>query len=115
MLCFFLLGLQDWCLRKGYADQCVNEGRMLVFLQELERRPLNQRGRKSSNSFQLKTTRKMNGKSVVIERRDKNGMVTFRHAAYDKIMNIVETKTLSHHSMKVYVNALVHLYFWQSV
>jgi hypothetical protein len=57
----------------------------------------------------------MNGKSVVIERRDKNGMVTFRHADYDKIMNIVETKTLSHHSMKVYVNALVHLYFGQSV
>jgi hypothetical protein len=107
--------LQEWCAAQRYPDQFVNEARLLRFLKDLEQRPLSQRGRRSSKLFQMKTTRKINGKLVVVEKRDKDGRITYQHEDYAKIMTEDPSKRLSHHSIKVYVNALVHLYFWQTV
>ncbi|TPX65149.1 hypothetical protein CcCBS67573_g08219 [Chytriomyces confervae] len=104
-----------WCKDQNYPDQFVNEFRLLRFLQHLETRPMKMRGRKSLNEFQVWTTRKINGKVVLLEHRDKDGKVIFRHADYDSLVNQSSTTTLSHHTIKVYVNALVNLYFWQSV
>ncbi|KAI8827638.1 hypothetical protein BJ741DRAFT_22226 [Chytriomyces cf. hyalinus JEL632] len=106
----------SWCEIQGYPETFVNESRLLQFLQHLETRPLKKRGRKSAQDHQKRTTRKRNGEVVVLERRDKAGNIIFRRPDYTNLMNDSPTNnTLSHHSIKVYVNALVNLYFWQTV
>ncbi|KAJ3240593.1 hypothetical protein HDU77_011111, partial [Chytriomyces hyalinus] len=60
-------------------------------------------------------TRKINGEIVLLERRNKAGDIVFRHPDYANLANDVSTNILGHHSIKVYMNALVHLYFWQTV
>ncbi|KAI9352800.1 hypothetical protein BDR26DRAFT_204960 [Obelidium mucronatum] len=105
---------KTWCHEQQYQDEYVNENRLLVFLKTIQNRGLKTRGRKSVNSFQRRTTRSIAGKITTIERRDKNGKVIYRHPDYDAIVNGRSDRTLSHHSIKVVVNALVHLYFWQT-
>ncbi|KAJ3024622.1 UNVERIFIED_CONTAM: hypothetical protein HDU68_007967, partial [Siphonaria sp. JEL0065] len=105
---------KTWCRDQGYEDEYVNETRMLVFLKSLQNRVLKSRGRRSTNMFQKKTSRTIRGKVTTIERRDKNGKVTYRHPDYESLVSAATERTLGHHSIKVYVNALVHLYFWQT-
>ncbi|TPX52171.1 hypothetical protein CcCBS67573_g09922 [Chytriomyces confervae] len=106
---------KSWCETQGYPETFVTESRLLRFLKHLETRPLKKRGRKSTQDYQMRTTRKINGEVVLLECRNKAGDIVFRHEDYDNLTNNATANILSHHSIKVYLNALVHLYFWQTV
>ncbi|KAI9332980.1 hypothetical protein BDR26DRAFT_937718 [Obelidium mucronatum] len=78
---------KNWCCEQQYPDEFVNDTRMLVFLKHIQSRGLKARGRKSSNTFQRRTTRSIARKITVIERRDKEGEVIYWHPDYEALMN----------------------------
>lgn len=91
----------------------MKDSRLLLFLEELVKRPPKKRGRKAKG-IALKKYKRIDGKNILVEKFNKEGESIWKIENYDEVLAVDDT-TLSHHTIKVHVNALVHLFFWQKV